>query len=177
MSEGLNWLVAQGLVARGTPGQSSSEAIFVTRLGKRVLSEGPDLVKAGQRLDVDLHSLLAGARSQFLMGEFELAAFAAMREVEIRVRALADADESLIGVRLMRDSFNPETGRLADPALDSGERVGLMELFAGSIGTFKNPPSHRQVDYEDPTEASEVVLLADLLMRLLDRVAVRIGSS
>lgn len=73
------------------------------------------------------------------MGKFELAAFAAMRWVEIRVRALADADESLIGVRLMRDSFNPETGRLADPALDSGERVGVMELFAGSIGTFKNP--------------------------------------
>ena len=51
-----------------------------------------------------------------------------------------------------------------------------MELFAGSIGTFKNPPSHRQVNYGDPTEASEVVLLADLLMRLLDRVAARIGE-
>jgi uncharacterized protein (TIGR02391 family) len=45
----------------------------------------------------------------------------------------------------------------------------LMELFAGAIGTFKNPPSHRQVDYANPIEASEVILLADLLMRLLDR--------
>ncbi|MBB3082548.1 hypothetical protein [Geodermatophilus sabuli] len=33
---------------------------------------------------------------------------------------------------------------------------------------FKNPPSHRQVDYSDPTLASEVVLLADLLLRILD---------
>lgn len=45
-----------------------------------------------------------------------------------------------------------------------------MELFAGALGTFKNPPSDRQVDYADPTEASEAVLLADLLMRLLDRL-------
>ncbi len=59
---------------------------------------------------------------------------------------------------------------MADATLDAGERVGMMELFAGAIGTFKNPPSHRQVDYEDPTEASEVVILADLLMRVLDRV-------
>ena len=52
-----------------------------------------------------------------------------------------------------------------------------MELFAGAIGTFKNPPSHRQVDFADPTEASEVVLLADLLMRLLDRVEDRVADS
>jgi len=79
-------------------------------------------------------------------------------------------------VKLMRSAFNPDSGSLADSSLDPGERVGVMELFAGSIGTFKNPPSHRQVNYGDPTEASEVVLLADLLMRLLDRVAARIGE-
>jgi uncharacterized protein (TIGR02391 family) len=116
------------------------------------------------------------ARSQFLLGEYELAAFAAMREVEIRVRELAKADASLLGVKLMRKAFG-ENGPLADPSLDSGERVGVMELFAGAIGTFKNPPSHRQVDYADPTEASEVVLLADLLMRVLDRYATILKAS
>jgi uncharacterized protein (TIGR02391 family) len=76
----------------------------------------------------------------------------------------------------MRNSFG-EGGKLADSNLDPGERVGIMELFAGAIGTFKNPPSHRQVDYADPTEASEVVLFADLLMRLLDRVEKRLTGS
>jgi hypothetical protein len=38
---------------------------------------------------------------------------------------------------------------------------------------FKNPSSHRQVEYDDPTAASEVVLLADLLLRLLDGTADR----
>ena len=64
----------------------------------------------------------------------------------------------------------PGDGPLSDSSLDSGEQVGMMELFAGAIGTFKSPSSHRQVDYDDPTEASEVVLLADLLMRILDRL-------
>lgn len=45
-----------------------------------------------------------------------------------------------------------------------------MEMFAGAIGLFKNPPSHRRVDYSDPTEAAEVVLLADLLLRILNRL-------
>jgi hypothetical protein len=45
-----------------------------------------------------------------------------------------------------------------------------MELFKGAIGLFKNPSSHRQVDFSDATEAAEIVLLADLLLRLLDKI-------
>lgn len=169
LAEALNWLLSQGLLSYGTPGQSSAEAIFVTRAGKTALADGLDRARAGARLSIDVHPRLRAARSQFLLGEFEIAAFAAMREVEIQVRTMADLPDSLIGVKLMRQALKPEGGPLADSDLDPGEQVGLMELFAGAIGTFKNPPSHRQVDYADPTEASEVLLLADLLMRLLDR--------
>jgi uncharacterized protein (TIGR02391 family) len=167
-AEALNWLISRNAVARGTPGQTSAQAIFVTRLGHRFLKEGVETLRAATRLDVDLHNRLTKVRSQFLIGEYEIAAFAAMREVEIRVRELANFDSSLIGVKLMRKAFG-NGGALANPSLDAGERVGIMELFAGAIGTFKNPPSHRQVDYSNPAEASEVVLLADLLMRILDR--------
>lgn len=45
-----------------------------------------------------------------------------------------------------------------------------MEFFKGAIGLFKNPSSHRKVDFSDPTEAAEVVLLADLVLRLLDKI-------
>ena len=175
-SEALNWLISKNLVARGIPGNPDANAIFVTRLGIKVLETGLEAIRVTERLDVTLHERLEHVKSQFLLGEYELAAFAAMREVEIRVRELSGADSSLLGVKLMRNSFG-DRGKLADPELDAGERVGIMELFSGAIGTFKNPPSHRQVDYADPTEASEVVLLADLLMRLLDRVENRIADS
>ena len=46
----------------------------------------------------------------------------------------------------------------------------MMELFKGAIGVFKNPSSHRPVDYDDPVEAAEIVLFADLLERILDRI-------
>jgi uncharacterized protein (TIGR02391 family) len=49
-----------------------------------------------------------------------------------------------------------------------------MNLFSGAIGLFKNPTSHRAVSYDDPAMASEVILLADLLFRLLDRVEARL---
>jgi uncharacterized protein (TIGR02391 family) len=52
----------------------------------------------------------------------------------------------------------------------------MMELFKGAIGLFKNPTSHRPVDYDDPTLASEVILFADLLLRLLDRVEERLAT-
>lgn len=70
-------------------------------------------------------------------------------------------------------AFGEDSGALADTEADGGEQVATMNLFAGAIGAFKNPASHRTVDYADPTEAAEVVLLADLLMRLLDRVEAR----
>ena len=174
-AEAINWLVSKNLVGRGTPGQTSANTIFITRLGYQILEGGLEKIRAVERIGLELHERLENVKSQFLIGEYELAAFAAMREVEIRVREISGSDSSLLGVKLMRKSFG-DNGELADPTLDPGERVGIMELFAGAIGTFKNPPSHRQVDYADPTEASEVVLLADLLMRLLDRFERRVST-
>ncbi|WP_442792216.1 TIGR02391 family protein [Amycolatopsis sp. NBC_01307] len=49
----------------------------------------------------------------------------------------------------------------------------MLNLFKGAIGMFKNPTSHRAVKYEDPAVASDAVLLADLLLRLLDGVEAR----
>jgi uncharacterized protein (TIGR02391 family) len=90
---------------------------------------------------------------------------------------MVGASNSLIGVKLMQHAFAPVTstspGMLSDPTADAGEQVAAMDLFKGAIGLFKNPPSHRPVDYDDPTVASEIVLLADLLLRLLDQVEAR----
>ena len=92
-----------------------------------------------------------------------------MKQVEIRVRDLSKASAGDIGVPLIRQAFKPDGGPLADPKQEKGEQDATSSLFAGAIGTFKNPTSHRDVEYDDPTEASEIVLLGDLLLRMLDR--------
>lgn len=40
LSEAQNWLVSNGFLARGEPGQTSPEAGFITRLGRRALETG-----------------------------------------------------------------------------------------------------------------------------------------
>ncbi len=169
LAEAWQWLRSKGLVAHNLE-QTSEQAIFITRLGHRVLAEGLAVVRAAERLAVDLQPQLERrVRRQFLMGEYELAAFASMKAVEVRVRELAGAPDALIGVKLMTEAFK-ESGALIDPALEPGERVARMQLFAGAMGVFKNPSSHREVEFDDPTEAAEVVLLADLLLRILNRL-------
>jgi uncharacterized protein (TIGR02391 family) len=61
-------------------------------------------LKAMERLTTHLHpEIERRVRSQFLLGEYELAAFTAMKFIEIRVRELSGRLQSDIGVRLMRD--------------------------------------------------------------------------
>lgn len=174
LAEAWAWLEANVMVGRN-PEQDSVNARQITDTGRQALAGGLPRLRAGRRLGVDLHPLIAGrVRTQFLMGEFELAGFAALREVEIRVRALGGFSDDLIGVALMAAAFKPDpAGPLADTTSEKGEQEAVMALFRGAIGTFKNPASHRSVDYQDPTLAAEVVLLADLLLRLLDGIANR----
>lgn len=175
LAEAWSWLEARGLVVQDTS-QSSGAARVVSRAGRAALERGTiDEVIAAERIGLDLHPRLDGrVRPIFLLGDYETAAFKAMKEVEVRVRELSAAPSDSIGVPLMRQAFHHENGPLTDPSHDGGERQARSDLFAGAMGSFKNPTSHRAVTYTDPTEASEVILLADLLMRMLDSVETRL---
>jgi uncharacterized protein (TIGR02391 family) len=170
LEEAFAWMTREVWIAH-EPAQSSPNWFFVTRRGWAVLEDPAGLARAHAeaRLQVELHTRLAErVRSQFLLGEYEAAAFLAMREVEICVRDRAGARDTDLGVDLMKRSFRPD-GPLADPALEPGEQEARMALYWGAIGVFKNPSSHRQVNFDAPTLASEVILLADLLLRMLER--------
>ena len=176
LSDAWAWLVAHGLVGPA-PDQTSGDWHRLTRRGLE-LAERDDavvLVQAEDRLSFELHPTLeAKVRPVFMLGDYETAAFAGMKQVEVRVRELAGESSDVVGVALMRRAFGREDGPLTDRDAPGGEKVAVMDLFAGAIGTVKNPASHRPVDYDDPVEAAEAVLLADLLMRMLDRVQERL---
>ncbi len=74
----------------------------------------------------------------------------------------------------MREAFKPAknnnpAGPLTDELLPVAEQEGMASLFAGAIGLYKNPQSHRNVP-TDATDAAEVIMFASQLLRIIDRV-------
>jgi uncharacterized protein (TIGR02391 family) len=103
-----------------------------------------------------------------MRGEFDAAVFFAFRTVEEAVREAGSFAVTDVGVDLMRKAFNPMNGPLRRDLDPMAEREALMHLFAGAIGSYKNPHSHRTVSIQDAPEVQEMVMLASHLLRIVD---------
>jgi uncharacterized protein (TIGR02391 family) len=99
------------------------------------------------------------------------AIFKAYRAVEIAVRDIGQFGNEKIGIPLMNAAFGPG-GPLRDPEAEPGEADAVRNLFAGAVGSFKNPLSHRVVDERDPRQARRLLAFASLLLEIIDRRAV-----
>jgi uncharacterized protein (TIGR02391 family) len=174
LSDAWAWLVARGCIGPATSNSGGWER--VTRTGGEIAAGDDALagVWATERLAGELSQPLnLTARPAFSRADYETASFAAMKAVEVEVRRLGGFEDGLIGTKLMQEAFKTN-GKLTDGAAEPGEQVATMQLFMGAIGAFKNPASHRTVIFSDPVEAAEVVQLADLLLRILGRVQIRL---
>lgn len=116
------------------------------------------------------------ARPQFLINKPEHGVFASMKAIEIRVRKLAGFGDDIVGVDLMNKALGP-AGPLTDVSASKGEQDGTRALFAGAYAVLRNPAGHRQVDYDDLSEAVEAVQTASLLMRILNRIEDRLVAA
>lgn len=176
LSDAWAWLESQGLLGPAT--QTTSNQQRVTTLGKEIADDPKAISKlwAADRLSGDLHPELSSARSIFALGDYETACFAALKAVEVEVRRVAKLPNELLGSKLMRKAFNTDNGVLTDTAAEGGEKQATADLFAGAIGAYKNPASHRAVHFDDPVEAAEVIQLADLLLRIVQRAAKRVAD-
>jgi uncharacterized protein (TIGR02391 family) len=106
--------------------------------------------------------------SLYQQERYETAIFEAMKAVEVAVREAAKLKPADIGVALMRKAFDVNSGPLTDQNAVLAERQALSDPFAGAIGAYKNPHSHRNVKLDDPDEAAEIILLANHLLRIVD---------
>lgn len=170
VTEAFSWLKANQLLvpAEGINGQNGW-----LRLGRRAQRMGAadfrHFVAASLFPKALLHQLIAeDVWARLIRGEYDLAVFTAFRAVEEQVRIAGGYAATDLGVALVRRAFDPNNGPLTKMADPFPEREALAHLFAGAIGSYKNPHSHRTVALEDAREAQEIVMLASHLLRIID---------
>ena len=168
LMEAWMYLEREGFVAP-QPGQQNDWA-FVTRRGSKVAAaQDFEAYRKGHLLPSEGLDpvLVQKSKQSFIRGDYDTAIFQAFKEVEVRVRSKAGYPNTDIGVALMRKAFGTN-GPLLDGAATGGEQTARMELFAGAIGSYKNPSSHRNVGLSDPKEAADIIHLANNLLRIVD---------
>lgn len=121
-----------------------------------------------------LHRFISAASCRlFADGHYDNAVFDAFKAVEDRVKRLSGSSD--IGKRLMGYALNKDLPKLeitspnADTDQKADEREGYMFLFMGATLGIRNTRGHGGNLDTEPEEAAEMLALASLLMRALDR--------
>jgi|ERR1700735_3349491 len=166
------WLEREGLLM--TPAGHDRDWVCVTPRGRSLLVK--------ENFDAYRHSMLfprrtlhpaiaASTLALFIRGHYDTVVFEAFRAVEVAVRDAAKLAQTMVGIALMRTAFTPNTGPLTDTSLVAAEQQATADLFAGAMGLFKNPTSHRIAAISKPEDAVDLVMLANYLLRLVEQRA------
>ena len=167
-AEAWDWLEANGFISEHY--ESTNGWFVLTRAGRQ-LAEGQrlqDFVAASEFPEKGLHAeIIRNSRPLFLQGRIDTAVFEAFKALEVEIRSAAGLGNDLVGTALAARAFNPDDGPLTDIDAERGERVALMNLMTGALGSYKNPHSHRRVALA-PAEAREMIILASHLLNVVE---------
>lgn len=171
LHEAWNWLRINSLILPAPDSNGRNGWMILSRSATQIASE--EDFKNFQEAATFPKSLLHPAIADkvwlaLTRGNLDEAVFVAFKAVEVSVRDASKLNAIDIGTDLMRKAFDKNTGPLTDKTQPLAERDALAHLFAGAIGSYKNPHSHRTVSINDVREAQEMVMLASHLLRIVD---------
>jgi uncharacterized protein (TIGR02391 family) len=162
------WLESNSFICRHP--EQDNDWFLATPLGNAVRDHQTirRFISNEQLPEAFLHAeLLVNVRPLFLQSRFETAVFEAFKSLEVAIRNAAKLGYDMIGTQLASRAFNPEDGVLTDKNVEKGERVALMNLMTGALGSYKNPSSHRRVEIA-AEEARDMIVLASHLLKIVD---------
>jgi uncharacterized protein (TIGR02391 family) len=173
--EAIQELKISGLIVKDAT-QASDVFQLLTAKGKEIVEKqrDPEIYDLQLEQIIKNDRLLSKCLSNFNDDDFETAIFSAYKlvEEEVREKAMLGADD--YGVVLMTKALHPDNGKLKIPTCHlSQEQEGVYNLFKGSIAFFKNPSSHRTVNYDDRMITMEIITLAELLLQILSTAVMR----
>ena len=164
------WLESEGLIARKRPATHDGGLIFITRRGKHL--QNAEAVKSYRKANLLPKKLLHPVIAQkiyhlFLRGDYDTAIFQAYKEVEVAVRDAGGYSKEDYGTALMRRAFHVDNGPLANQNEPKSEREATAHLFAGAIGRYKNPRSHRTVPVTAEKTVAIIMLGSVYILKVL----------
>lgn len=169
--EAWHWLEVQGLLVPASGINGANGFRQLSRRALRLESKEQFVSYAvGRRIPKEsLNWRIAGpVWNAFVRGEFGTAVLLATKAVEVAVRDAAGLSAADYGTKLMRTAFHPDNGPLTDMKSEPSERAARSDLFAGTIASYKNPHSHRDVNLDHAEEAVEIIMIANHLLRIVD---------
>lgn len=174
VAEAIDWARRELLLVQNFGSTPPSDALMLSRRGLTFTREHIKRLRLERLLpDFLLHDRVRRACIDiFNTGHHQAAVFEAFRELEIAVREAAGYSTDQHGRPMIMNAFNSD-GPLVDTSAIASEQEAMRFLMAGSIGLFKNPRSHRNIELDDPQESAELLILASHLLRIVETRASR----